>query len=300
MKKHTKLAFFAMIFMACGSNEPQLQQQPSLLFSDRKLQALIENKAISEASGLAASFQVASPQNKQVLWTHNDSGSENKIFLLNQDGKNLAEFTIQGANNRDWEDMAVCKHQNTSYIYVADIGDNKRVFSSYTIYKFKEPNLNNLASSTNMVEEVEKINFQYADGSRDAETLLVEPTSQDIYIVSKRDVKSRLYVIRFPYSQTTMNVAQFLAELPFSGAVGGSISPSGKEILIKNYGKVFYWKRANNENLETLLQTKPLELPYTAEPQGEALAWKADETGYFTLSEVGGNLPQSLYFYQRK
>lgn len=300
MKKHTKLAFFAIIFMACGSNEPQLQQQPMPLFSDRMLQALIENKAISEASGLAASFQAVNSKNMQVLWTHNDSGSENKIFLLNQDGKNLTEFTIKGASNRDWEEMAVCKHQNTSYIYVADIGDNNRAFSTYTIYKFKEPNLNNITTQTNTIEEVEKINFQYADGSRDAETLLVEPTSQDIYIVSKRDAKSRLYVIRFPYSQTTTNTAQFLAELPFSGAVGGSISPSGKEVLIKNYGKVFYWKKANNENLETLLQTKPIELPYTAEPQGEAIAWKADETGYFTLSEAAGTLPQSLYFYQRK
>jgi hypothetical protein len=298
MKRHTKLAFFAIIFMACGSNEPQpqLQQQPNLLFSDRKLQALIENKAISEASGLAASIQ-----NKQILWTHNDSGGENKIFSLNQEGKDLAEFMIQGASNRDWEDMAVCKHQNTSYIYVADIGDNNKVFSSYTIYKFKEPNLNNIASLTNTaVEDVEKIQFQYADGSRDAETLLVEGASQDIYIVSKRDAKSRLYVIRFPYSQTSTNTAQFIAELPFSGAVGGSISPSGKEVLIKNYGKVFYWKKANNENLEILLQTKPVELPYTAEPQGEAIAWKADEMGYFTLSEAAGNLPQSLYFYQRK
>lgn len=294
MKKRIKLTFFAIIFMACGSKEPQLQQQ-NLLFSDRILQALIANKKLSEASGLAASIQ-----NKQILWTHNDSGGENKIFLLNQEGKDLAEFTIRDASNRDWEDIAICKHQSTFYVYVADIGDNNKAFSTYTIYKFKEPNLNNMTTATNTIEEVEKINFQYADGSRDAETLLVEPASQDIYIVSKRDVKSRLYVIRFPYSQTAVNVAQFLAELPFSGAVGGSVSPSGKEVLIKNYGKVFYWKKANNENLETLLQTKPIELPYTAEPQGEAIAWKADETGYFTLSEAAGNLPQSLYFYQRK
>jgi hypothetical protein len=295
MKIHTKLACFAMVFMACANNKLQ-PQQPTLLFSDRILQALITNKTLNEASGLAASFQ-----NEQFLWTHNDSGGENKIFLLNQDGKDLAEFTIRGASNRDWEDMAVCRHQNISYIYVADIGDNNKVFPNYTIYKFKEPKLNNITFLTNgVVEEIEKINFQYADGSRDAETLLVEPTTQDIYIISKRDAKSRLYVIRFPYSQTATNSAQFLAELPFSGAVGGSVSPSGKEVLIKNYGKVFYWKKANNENLETLLQTKPIELPYTAEPQGEAIAWKADETGYFTLSEAAGNLPQSLYFYQRK
>jgi len=38
-----------------------------------------KNKAIEQASGL-----IASQKNKDYLWTHNDSGDENRIFLIDK------------------------------------------------------------------------------------------------------------------------------------------------------------------------------------------------------------------------
>ncbi len=292
--KHQKLLFICcLLLIACGNQTPTPtnQQIPALPFGERQQQGVASSPALSEASGLAPSLQ-----NRQYLWTHNDSGGEAALFLMGGDGKELAKLPLPNFQNRDWEDMATALHQNTPYLYVADIGDNNATYPNYTIIKLKEPTLVNLTSL--VAAAVQTITFQYADGSRDSETLLVDPQTQDIYIVSKRDAKSRLYVLRFPY-QNPMNTAQFVAELPFSGAVGGSVSPSGNEVLIKNYGRVYYWKKKANETIATLLQQPPTELPYLAEPQGEAIAWKADESGYFTLSEKVGTNPQVLFFYKR-
>jgi hypothetical protein len=40
--------------------------------------------------------------------------------------------------------------------------------------------------------------FQYPDGSRDAETLLLDPLTKDIYVISKREFED-IRVYRAPY-----------------------------------------------------------------------------------------------------
>jgi hypothetical protein len=71
-------------------------------------------------------------------------------------------------------------------------------------------------------------------------------------------------------------------------------------VLLKNYNEIYYWKRNSNEPILEVLKRKPIKIDYDREPQGEAIAWKLDGSGFYTLSEskliVGGN----LYFYKRK
>ena len=80
------------------------------------------------------------------------------------------------------------------------------------------------------------------------------------------------------------------------GPVAGDIATNGGEILIKTYKKVYYWQREPGELLNITLSRTPKSLPYTEEPQGEAIAWTPTTSGYFTLSE-GYN--QLLLFYGR-
>ena len=71
-------------------------------FSDRQNLGEVENNSIDEASGL-----VASRINPGILWTHNDSGGENRIFAVGTDGSNKGVFYIDGIVNRDWEDIEI-------------------------------------------------------------------------------------------------------------------------------------------------------------------------------------------------
>ena len=51
--------------------------------------------------------------------------------------------------------------------------------------------------------------------------------------------------------------------------------------------------------LHEALTAEPIPLPYLPEPQGEAICWKADGGGYYTVSEEHDDIPAHLYFYPR-
>ncbi|MFY7788211.1 MAG: hypothetical protein ACOVQA_10090 [Thermoflexibacteraceae bacterium] len=298
MRFFQSFTFLLAGLLSCHNNSPQQQPSqdfvPQALFSDRISQGTLQNNDITEASGLAASRTYTGG-----LWTHNDSGGESTVFLVGTKGEDIAKFTLEGVANIDWEEIDVCPFQNIPYIYVSDIGDNSKNRSHCTIYRFAEPKITNTIPTTGIIKQIDKIRFQYNDGSRDAETVMIDPTTQDIYVVSKREEKNRLYVIKYPYSLTDINIAQYVTAFPFILSTAGDISPSGNEVLIKNYANIFYWKRQNNESLVETLKRKPTALPYTLEPQGEAIAWKLDETGYYTVSEKQDDKPVNLYFYKR-
>jgi hypothetical protein len=94
--------------------------------------------------------------------------------------------------------------------------------------------------------------------------------------------------------------AEFKMKLPFTKIVAASISADGTEVLMKNYDHLYYWKRLDQEMIPQLLQRKPIELNYVQEAQGEAIAWKLDGTGFYTLSETVKNHKGNLIYYKRK
>ena len=65
-----------------------------------KLMGIVD---VEEASGLAYSVK-----NPGMLWTHNDSGNDNELFLINaQTGELEVTYEIKGIKNKDWEDVEV-------------------------------------------------------------------------------------------------------------------------------------------------------------------------------------------------
>jgi len=243
------------------------------------------NPIINETSGIADS-----KANPGLLWAHEDSGAPTQLYLVKRDGTVTKRIYIKNVTNRDWEDMVLANDE----IYIGDIGDNNGVHSFCTIYKFTEPSAN-----TDTVYNVERILFQYSDGPRDTEGFLVDPISKHIYIITKRDNPSKIYKILFPYS-TGMNTATAVGSLPYSGVVSTAMSRNGKEIIVKTYQGLFYYTRNSNETIEQVLQKSYKPLPYQMEPQGEAVTFANNGSGYFTLSEKGFASSVNLYFYKRK
>jgi len=275
------------------------------IFGSRIDLGLIEYDPIDEASGLAASRI-----NPGVLWTHNDSGDLNRIFALNLRGKHLGIYTIANASNLDWEDMATGPGplSGQQYLYIGDIGDNLAQRDSKYIYRIPEPVVDSSqAPIDTTVTGAEKIKYRYPDGQRDAETLMVDPLTNDIYIVSKREAFVRVYRLPYPQSIVDTITADHVATLDLAGGqtvnerytVGGDISSSGNEILIKTYINVFYWNRTTQPNLWDVFQETPDTVTYTPEPQGEAICWHPDGLGYYTVSEERQSIPAHLYFYPR-
>jgi hypothetical protein len=129
---------------------------------------------------------------------------------------------------------------------------------------------------------------------------MIVPSTRDLYIVSKRDKPVWLYVLEYPYDTEKTNEAKKLFSLPFLQIVGGDISPDGKKILLKNYEHVYYWKNTSNLSIPQLIKEKPFEVPYELEPQGEAIMWAHDDSGFYTVSEKNVGKSSYLYFYKYK
>jgi hypothetical protein len=250
------------------------------------------NNNIREASGMAGS-----KANPGYLWVNEDGGAPAQLLLLKNDGVLSNSVFIKGADNIDWEDMALAKGPVASlnYIYLADIGDNLLARPEYAIYRFPEPVL-----TTDTVDMIDRIRFQYPDGTHDAEAILVDNGTKDVYVITKSDNPSHIYKIPYPQSVSSVNQAVSVGQLSFGGVTGAAISPDGTEIIIKTYPALSYFVRTSGQKLEESLKKAPLNLAYQLEPQGEAVAFAADNSGFYTLSEKAFSSVVNLYFYKRK
>ena len=262
-------------------------------FLDGQIVGTVESTELGEVSGM-----VASRQNAGVLWMHNDSGDQPRLFALDTSGAELGVYSLGGAAARDWEDIAIGPGPTpgVDYLYIADTGDNAGVHPGVTIYRVAEPVVSASQSPLSVdLEGVEAIEFVYPDGPRDAETLLIDPWSGDLVIVTKRDENfQRVYSAAFPQTGGTLT---FEGEMAWTGAVGGDVSPSGLEILIKNYNDVSFYSRPLGSSIaEVLIGTPAESVPYVVEPKGESITFDPASGGYFTFSE---GFDQPLYFYGR-
>jgi hypothetical protein len=306
--KFSGLIFLVAVFLwACNSHTPTPVNEN--LFEPGISLGQLADRAINEASGIAASRV-----NKGLLWTHNDSGDKARIFLIDSLGRTLMQVMLPGITNRDWEDMAVGPGPDSakSYVYLAEIGDNDSRFEFKYIYRIEEPVYK---GADTVITAIDSLKFVYPDGNRDAETLLADPLTGDLYILSKREKKVNLYRLPFPQSVTEVITAELAVEgldfhrlgeekgyhpRYFNQVVGGDISPDGWEVLVKDYSSVYYWKRKPGESIAALLQRTPEVLPYAPEARGEGIAFSVSGWGYYTLSEeVDGHIPH-LVFYRRK
>jgi hypothetical protein len=187
----------------------------------------ISNPKLEEISGLA--FGKFNPG---VIYVHTDSGGESAVYILDSLGNELGKITLLGVQNRDWEDIAVGPGPDgQSYIYVGEIGDNLAVHEEIAVFRFPEPE----KILPEMKVSPETITLNFPGGARDAETLMIDPITADLFILSKRDSVNTLY--RLPAGDFAKGKATLeeLIKLPFTSATGGDISQDGTQILIKKY-----------------------------------------------------------------
>ncbi|MFC1489902.1 hypothetical protein ACFL6K_01705 [Candidatus Latescibacterota bacterium] len=295
-KQLLKAVRHAFLFIAVLFAFP-VHSQKAPDFGGRVNLGMVEYGGINEASGIAASRK-----NPGVLWTHNDSGDIPRIFAVGADGKHLGIIKLNGVSSRDWEDIAVGPGplNGEHYIYIGEIGDNNARYDLKHIYRIIEPEIKSSDAPLDItIDAVDRITYQYPDGNRDAETLMVDPRTSDIYIVSKREDSVRVYRLPYPQSTTETIMPEHVAILDLTQTCGGDISPDGLEILIKTYTNIYYWERGESEELWRAFDVKPFVVPYIPEPQGEAVTWKPDSSGYYTISEETSGRPAYLYFYPR-
>lgn len=279
------LGVFVWVF-ACHKNA-----DPTPSFAKAPILYSVPTGVIDEASGLADSYS-----NPGYLWVNQDSRQPTELYLVSHQGKLGKKIFIDNITNRDWEEIAVSNGPDAGkkYIYLGETGDNVHTYSSYAIYRFPEP-----VAGTDTVRQYDKLQFRYADGPHDCEAFFVEPASKDIYLITKRDVPSKVYRLAYPQSTSAMNVAEHVADLPYNGVVAAAYSESKKEFLLKTYGNIYYYKHTAGQSIAEVMKKPYVLLSYQVEPQGEAVAFANDNAGFFTLSEKAFAPYMNLNFYKR-
>lgn len=278
--------------MSCQQKKSVPSDSDAFLPS-RRLAELTDKKLV-EISGLAMS--VANPG---LFWTHNDSGNPAIVYLVDENLKVRLSCRLEGVRNRDWEDIAVGPGPDKTkrYVYVADIGDNDARHEVKRIYRFEEPRLTDQGGEIR-ITSFDTITFSLEDGMKDTETIMIHPRTHDIYLVSKREKPVYVYQLKYPFGDDTLT-ARKVVSLPLTQIVAGNFSPDGREVVMKNYDNIYYWNLAGKP-LEEALKEAPGVLNYTDEPQGEAIAFNLDGSGFYTLSEKIRGEKTYLYYYARK
>lgn len=248
---------------------------------------------LPEVSGI-----VTSAVNPGLIWMHNDSGDEPRVFAVVLPGRIVARVRLQGATHLDWEDMArgPGPEPGASYLYVADIGDNSARRNNVTVYRIREPRIDTSQRNLQLTipsDSVERFTLRYPDGARDAEALLVDPLTGDIVIVTKREQRCRVYSISAPHLNGTDRTLTFNGEIPLQLVTGGDVSPDGSMILLKTYVNVRLWKRNVQQTLASSIVGPGSPLPYMPERQGEAIGLTPAGDCYYTTSECEDGGPAS-------
>ena len=238
----------------------------------------LESVALVETSGIAASRTAPG-----VLWAHNDSGDDARLYAIGPSGEDLGALDVAGGLAFDWEDLAVGPGPDTteSYLYVGDIGDNFGIRQGQvTVYLIREPDPAALPESVPLDRVVV---LASPDGAADFEALFVADGM--IFIATKDKQLTSVYQSGPLIDGTTTSSLELIATLDLGGEVtAADMSWDGTVIAFRGYQAVWMWNRAPGTSVAEALATEPCTAPSPEERQGEALAFLADGS-FVTVSE---------------
>jgi hypothetical protein len=258
----------------------------------------LENKSVKESSGVAASRR-----NTNLFWTHNDSGDGPFVYAFDRQGKHRGVWRVTGAEAIDWEDMAVGPgpERGRSYLYLGDIGDNSRQREHISVYRVAEPRVTANDSSSTVQNPLKTaaadvIRLRYPDGKHDAEALLVQPTSGDLYIVTKvMGGAAGVYKLKAPFSVSGVSTLVRIGDVRVSSMLGGfftggDISPDGRRVVLCDYLVAGEFTLPNGRGIgfDEIWKQAPIRVDIGdrgIRRQGEAICYRADGRALLITSE---------------
>ncbi len=252
---------FSALLLLIGSTPAQAAVPPW------KVQCTFTDSRFDEISGITRSQSYPG-----ILYLHNDSSGGPRIYAIDEHTcKTKATFTIRGAKARDFEAIASGRDaKGRPIIWLGDIGDNRDSWPYVEVLKIREPHTlasQSLTASTYRVT--------YPDIPHNAETLLANPNSSQVWIVTKQLAHGSLYALPNPLKKNNRAV-----QLRTEGGLitDGAVSPLGDRYVLRTYfdATVFSGLPAGKE-------LKTFDLP--AQVQGEAVTWTADGKALLIASE---------------
>ena len=149
-----------------------------------------------------------------------------------------------------------------------------------------------------------RIDFTYPDGPRDAEAVAVDVESEQVFVLSKRDVPARLYAVPLRPDTDEALVATrigFVGTLPQPTKVdidmaqalkswhwqptAMDIAPDGSAIAVLTYAAVYLYSRQSGESIVASLRRPPLKFDLHRVHNAESMSFGQDASTLFITVE---------------
>ena len=254
---------------------------------------------IAESSGLATS------SDGQLVYTHNDSGDEGRLFAVGLDGRTRTTWTVPGTEPRDWEDLARGPdEQGRSSLWIGDIGDNSAARDNgVLVHRVPEPEPTAQDAAT--TEPPLSFRLRYPDGPRDAETLLVHPQTGRLYVVTKPFTgPAEVFAAPAVLDRNGPNALEPVAQATVRGTgtpggpgigglanllvTAGDVAPDGSRVALRTYTDVYEWVVPDGD-LAAAFAGEPTVTALPAREQGEGLAYAPDGAAVLVSTEGSGS-----------
>lgn len=257
---------------------------------------------LAESSGLAVSR--AQPG---VYWSHNDSGDGPNLYAIDITGRLLATFHLDGAEARDWEDMAsgpcvgdlapAGAAPPPACLYLADTGDNDLVRPWLTVYVVVEPIVSPDDASNRAIPS-RSFRYRYSKGPDDTEALAVLSDGNVVIVSKGRNGEISFFRLRHDaIARAVASGEVLLAE--YAGDTGirpnarvgrnatsAAVSPDGSTLAVRTYYEVFFFQAMKDGDAVSWRGPGTPCFVGDAESQGEAIDYLDDDTLLLT-SERG-------------
>ncbi|MCC5945623.1 MAG: hypothetical protein JJT94_11865 [Bernardetiaceae bacterium] len=235
--------FIFVLFNATFARCPQVDENCDTCQDAYKIQKIGRlPDVVDESSGLA--------KVKNIVYTHNDSGGEPKLFALDPENKYALkeDISIPNAKNKDWEELA----QKGDTIFIGDFGNNKNKRQNLRIYIYDSQKRQTQGEIKFYYPDQQAFPPEKKDRNFDCEAFFY--ARNNLYLFSKnRGSSDFVKIYRLPAYAGNYE-AQLLDSIQVKGQVtAADISPDGKMIALLTYGMVlFYQVDFDEQNIPTL------------------------------------------------
>jgi len=251
---------------------PPGAEPPCPRVGESSVSGTVADPALDEISGLVVGHRMDG-----VLWVEEDSGNDAAVYALEPTGEVVADVTVDGATNQDWEDLAWAKGR----LWVGDIGDNERERGEIQVYSFHEPGDRGVTSVDATI-----VRLRYEDGPHDAEAMFVDPRDEHLYVIVKQFIRPESPVYALPLRGVRpgqVGVLRQVARVPLSFVTAADLGPAG--IVVRNYLTTLVFPWSDDRSVVSTLEgmSCPVSLG-----SSEAIAQTRDGRALYSISEGVG------------
>lgn len=189
-----------------------------------------------------------------LFWTINDSGGENIVYAFDFLGEVIMEIEIEGATNKDWEEIA----QDENHIYIGDMGNNFSARKDLKIYSIKKKDISKEERQKVAAKEIEftygnqdDYSLQRHSGAFDCEAMVA--FNDLLYLFTKDWKNQTTTVYSIPPKEGKYTVEPIDSFNVTALITGADISPDGTKLALSGYKNfkpvLWYFSGITDENI---------------------------------------------------